>query len=88
MDTSNAALTWNQMQLMGLLIQNSGSTQKPLKTYHKMMPSHASTPDSEGLLMMPTITNVYAVIIILNTLPHNVILQLIYHTTREVLHLK
>ncbi len=49
-----AVHTWNQMLLMGLLIQNIGSTQNPVKTYHRMVPSQDSTPDSEGSPIMPT----------------------------------
>ena len=36
------------MLLMGLLIQKMGRTQNPVNTYHKMVPSHTSDPDSLG----------------------------------------
>jgi len=45
------------MLLIGLLIQNMGRTQKPVKMYQRTVPSHESTPESEGLLMKPAHTH-------------------------------
>ena len=44
---------WNQMLLMGLLIQNMGRTQKPVKMYHKTVPMDVMTPDFEGSPIIP-----------------------------------
>ena len=45
------------MLLMGLLIQNIGSTQNPLKMYVKIVPSQERMPDSEGSLTTPVAQN-------------------------------
>ena len=44
------------MLLIGLLIQNRGITQNPVKVYHRMVPSQARIPDSEELLTIPAHT--------------------------------
>ena len=47
------------MELIGLLIQNTGSTQSPVNTYQVTKPNHDTFSDSDDPLTKPALTETH-----------------------------